>query len=380
MAEEIKQTFRGRREGLPGSVFVGCASSLTDGVLHLHGVFLPDIKGPSSSIALTSADKLPDDSIGLTKVKDLEHIKPGDFLTVKSGFVRSIFRPYSNHNSIFATVRCNSNCLMCSQPPLDVDDVEENYLVWKWLIDEIPSDTTNLGVTGGEPMLMGEMLVDLLNNLTDRFPSISIDVLSNGRLQALPDYVKILSKVNNPSRIVFAIPLYSDYYRDHDHIVQAKDAFYQTILGIHNMAALNFRIEIRVVLHKLSLPRLDKLASYIHRNLPFVWHITFMGLEIIGYTKANKNQLLIDSQEFLNSKLSQAVNVLKPWNYSVSIYNTPFCFLQEDLRPYARQSISDWKNSFHEDCERCDLKESCAGFFSWNLEYVRVNPIALSSS
>jgi len=380
MAEEIKQTFRGRPQGLPSNVFVGCASLLIDGNLNLHGVFLPDIKSQHSSITLTSADKLPDHSIGLTNVKNLEHVKSGDFLTVKGGFVRSIFRPYSNHNSIFSTVRCNSNCLMCSQPPLDVDDVEENYLVWKWLIQKIPSETTNIGITGGEPMLMGEMLVDLLNDLTKRFPAISIDVLSNGRLQALPDYFELLSKVDDPSRIVFAIPLYSDYYRDHDHIVQAKDAFYQTILGIHNLATLNFRIEIRVVLHKLSLPRLDKLASYIHRNFPFVWHITFMGLEIIGYTKANKDQLLIDSQEYLNSKLSGAVNVLKPWNYSISIYNTPYCFLDENLRPYARQSISDWKNSFHVDCENCDLKDSCAGFFSWNLDYVKVNPITLSSS
>jgi hypothetical protein len=105
-----------------------------------------------------------------------------------------------------------------------------------------------------------------------------------------------------------------------------------------------------------------------------------MGLEIIGYTKANKDQLLIDSQEYLNSKLSSAVNVLKPWDYSVSIYNTPYCFLEENLRPYARQSISDWKNSFHVDCQSCDLKDSCAGFFSWNLNYVKVNPISLSSS
>ena len=43
--------------------------------------------------------------------------------------------------------------------------------------------------------------------------------------------MKILSKVSNPSCVVFAVPLYSDYYQQHDHIVQAKDAFYQTIHG-----------------------------------------------------------------------------------------------------------------------------------------------------
>jgi hypothetical protein len=39
---------------------------------------------------------------------------------------------------------------------------------------------------------------------------------------------------------------------------------------------------------------LTRLAKYIYKNLPFVEHVTFMGLEFIGYTPHNIDKLWID--------------------------------------------------------------------------------------
>ena len=61
-----------------------------------------------------------------------------------------------------------------------------------------------------------------------------------------------------------------------------------------------------------------------------------MGLEIID-TLRQKGPITTTPQEYLNSKLSGAVNVLKPWNYSISIYNTPYC-LDENLVPWRQKS------------------------------------------
>ena len=54
----------------------------------------------------------------------IEHLAEGHIVTVepKSGMVMTVFRPESRHNVVFTTDRCNSNCLMCPQPPKDVDD------------------------------------------------------------------------------------------------------------------------------------------------------------------------------------------------------------------------------------------------------------------
>jgi hypothetical protein len=54
--------------------------------------------------------------------KQLSHLKAGDIVVMhpRSGHVRTLFRPDSEHNALLVTERCNSFCLMCSQPPLTV--------------------------------------------------------------------------------------------------------------------------------------------------------------------------------------------------------------------------------------------------------------------
>ncbi|WP_417443177.1 His-Xaa-Ser system radical SAM maturase HxsC [Joostella sp.] len=375
MVEERKLTWKGKNLVNPISLFVGKVINVITssyGIqIKLEGRNL--INGTNHTLLLSEIETNINYSVSI--LKNLNHIEEGDILLVKENNIRSLFRKNSNNNSIFATIRCNSNCLMCSQPPLDIDDTKENYIIWDYAIELMPEELEFIGFTGGEPTLLEEYLILLINKLLIRYPNIIIDILSNGRLQATNDYCKVLEKIIDPKRVVFAIPLYSDIYNIHDYIVQSKDAFYQTILGIHNMAELGFLIEIRVVLHKISIERLEELAKYIHKNFPFIYHITFMGLEIIGYTKANKDVLIIDDINHTNQILEKAVLYLDKWNYNTSIYNTPLCHLPTNLRKYAKQSISDWKNSFHNECTSCLLKSECAGFFSWNIKNSHVKPI-----
>ena len=58
-------------------------------------------------------------------VRDSDHLRDDDIVVMEaeSGFVRSLYRPYERHHFLFVTERCSSNCLMCSQPPKDKDDV-----------------------------------------------------------------------------------------------------------------------------------------------------------------------------------------------------------------------------------------------------------------
>ena len=48
----------------------------------------------------------------------------------------------------------------------------------------------------------------------------------------------------------------------------------------------------------------------------------------------------------------------------VSMYNFPLCTVPSDYRAFAVQSISDWKNAFVEECDRCNQKHNCSGFFT----------------
>ena len=253
---------------------------------------------------------------------------------------------------------------MCSQVPKDRDDVQYFYQIHQKLIPLIPKDCKEIGISGGEPTLLGDKFFTLLALLKEELPDTEIHVLTNGRVFAWYKHAEKLSKLNN-SRLMLGIPVYSDSYQIHDYIVQTSNAFYQTILGIHNLARYNQRLELRIVLHKLSIPRLTKLSKFIFKNLPFVEHIAFMELEYIGYTPSNIQKLWIDPHEY-QDELEEAIEFLAGQGMNVSIYNAQLCVLRESLWKYARKSISDWKIDYLPECSDCCKIEDCGGLFSWN--------------
>jgi His-Xaa-Ser system radical SAM maturase HxsC len=162
------------------------------------------------------------------------------------------------------------------------------------------------------------------------------------------------------------IPVYSDLPSEHDFVVQAAGSFDQTVRGLMNLKRCGVRVEVRVVLHRYTTGRLPNLAAFIVRNLPFVDHVALMGLELMGYTKMNLDALWIDSADYQES-LSTAVSTLARHRINVSIYNHQLCVLDRKLWPYARKSISDWKNEYIAACDGCAARELCGGFFSSGL-------------
>ena len=75
-----------------------------------------------SVITVTTAKIISKEYKGmcLYNVKDLSHISENDILYIGlDGNLRSMYRVNSKQNTLLLTERCNSNCLMCSQPPKD---------------------------------------------------------------------------------------------------------------------------------------------------------------------------------------------------------------------------------------------------------------------
>ena len=126
-------------------------------------------------------------------------------------------------------------------------------------------------------------------------------------------------------------------------------------------------MEIRIVLHKQTIPRLTKLCNFIYRNFPFVKHVALMGLENMGYVKKNWNDLWIDPFDY-KKELEEAVKILHYAGMDVSIYNLQLCILPKNLWSFARASISDYKNLYLDCCEKCNVKKYCAGLFSSSLK------------
>ena len=107
------------------------------------------------------------------KIPTLDHLTDGDIVSVgNDGNINTLYRINSFHNTLLATERCNSNCLMCSQPPRDKNDIPIHYQIHKKLIPLIPKDCFELGISGGEPTLMGELFFDLLSHIKTELPEI----------------------------------------------------------------------------------------------------------------------------------------------------------------------------------------------------------------
>ncbi|QVW21860.1 His-Xaa-Ser system radical SAM maturase HxsC [Pseudomonas hormoni] len=298
----------------------------------------------------------------LTNPKDPLVVQPGDVIAVRPGtsVVRVLYRRGANSNLLFMTDRCNSLCLMCSQPPKDIDDrwhIEENLK----LIDLVDPGAEQLGISGGEPTLYRSGLLAIIEHAKRVLPEKSLHILSNGRLLSDPTWIDDLRQVSHPS-LSWGVPLYADNAEDHDNVVQAPGAFSETIVGLYNLQRAGQKIEIRMVLSRLTTPRLPEWAHFVFRNLPFVHHVALMGIENTGLAKKNYDQLWIDPADY-QEKLSRAAFFLDIRGIAVSIYNLPLCVLDPMLERFYRQSISDWKNLFIDACQTCSATHACAGFF-----------------
>jgi His-Xaa-Ser system radical SAM maturase HxsC len=291
------------------------------------------------------------------------YLAEGDIVGLRhpAGRFRTLYRRNSRHNSFLVTERCNNYCLMCSQPPKDVND--------RWILDEIAESlslveptTRSLTFTGGEPLTDWRAFVAVLAQCRDQLPNTALQVLTNGRAFADSQIADAWGAVGHLD-LIAAIPVYAGVDHIHDHVVQAKGAFDETILGILKLKDRGQRVEIRVVLHALTAPIISETCRWLARNLPFVDHVALMGLENTGFAIANDAMLWIDPMDY-RAALADGVEQLNTAGVHVSVYNLPRCVLDRSIWPFAVQSISDWKNGYVEECNSCTERQRCSGLFT----------------
>lgn len=319
-------------------------------------------------VLLAFDDEIADSSANTVRLSShIRYLKEHDVIKFYPNDckINVIYRKEANVNTFLLTERCNSFCIMCSQPPRDIDD---SYLVDD-ILEALPlihPETPEIGFSGGETTLIGDdSFIHLIQAAKNHLPNTALHILSNGRNFKNLDLAISVSRVQHPD-VMIGIPLYADYSQLHDFIVQADGAFDETVRGILNLKRCQVAVEIRIVIHQENYRRLPRLAEFITRNLLFVDHVAVMGLEMIGFAKSNQKALWIDPYDY-RYELQEAVETMAKAGMKVSIYNTPLCVVPEAIRCHTVKSISDWKNDFLDECSKCAAKQQCGGFFAWNL-------------
>jgi His-Xaa-Ser system radical SAM maturase HxsC len=295
-------------------------------------------------------------------VNSIKMLVDGDIIQINSdGLLKVLWDKKSKSNAILMTESCNCNCRMCPQPPNKHNP--DLIRICKNIINLIaPNPDESLIITGGEPTLLKDDFIEVISLIKEKHPNLNCLLLTNGKSYADFDFTKRFSG-SRPQYFTTCVSLHSDVDEIHDDIVGSKGSFYKTLMGLYNLARFSEKIELRVVVSKLNASHLESIAEFIFRNLPFVYHCTFMGLEMTGYASDNRDDIWADPFDY-RDELSKAVSVLRRANINVSIYNTPLCLIDKSMWPFAKQSISSWKNNYQSICDSCSVRPDCCGFFT----------------
>lgn len=298
----------------------------------------------------------------ICEIERLDEFEEGDVVLVNTmGEIVFLYEYKSCHNAIFVTGKCNHRCIMCPQPPVAQEKDKTSFNLK--LISLIDKKTLNIGITGGEPTLIGDKLFNIIRQIVKCQPKASISLLSNGVKFADKDYAMKLA-ICGYHDLQVDVPIFSDIAEIHNRIVGAN-TFYKTVQGLYNLALFHIRVGLRIVVHRQTYKRLPQLADYIYHNFPFVSQVAFLQMETIGLAEKNLEELWIDPYDY-NEELMQAVLLLENRGICAKIYNAQLCVLPKEIQKFACNSISDWKDVYLNECDGCKLKENCGGFFASN--------------
>lgn len=310
-------------------------------------------------------------------VKDFQTLKDYDVVEIiNNKSIRVLYRDDSEDNAIVVTNQCNSNCIMCPDPDI-IRNTKENPDIKKILeqIECIPNDTSHITITGGEPGLLKEKLLEVLDKCKKCLPNTEFLLLTNGRVFSDVHFANKIAEVV-PSNIRVAIPIYADNEKLHDEITRAKESFNQAVNGIKNLINRNIDVEIRIVVLKKNYEQLEQIAKFIVREFPHTKIVNIMALEMMGNAYKNKDWVWVDFKDIKKYLYNACLTIIRS-GIITNLYNFPLCNIDEKLYSLSRKSITDYKVRYKDGCDTCLIKESCGGFFNStiNIKDIFIKPI-----
>lgn len=313
-----------------------------------------------------------DDNCRLAELNDFDVIE-----VFEDGLVNRCYDDSSSENVFIITEKCNSNCVMCPSP--DQSRRNGGMANVNNLIEQarhIPDDATHFTITGGEPFMMGKDIFDFIRVLKEKFRGSEVQILTNGRVFALQEYCALLAE-NRPDNTILGIPLHASNARLHDSITRAVGSFNQTVCGIANLLESGIDVEIRIVVNRLNMTNLSRLADFISSKMHSIKHVSIMGMEMTGNAWINRDEVWVPYSESFGY-IKDAVKILIDSGIDVWLYNYPLCVVDPELWTLCKRSISSYKVRYKKDeCDKCRLKDTCGGLFAgtYNIEESEIRAI-----
>ncbi len=290
-----------------------------------------------------------------------------------------LYRSFANNeadSTVFLGARCNSNCIMC--PAGDAERKKGFSYTREQLmkyIDYLPGNLEHLVITGGEPTMQRNLFIEALKKIKVKFSYTQVLLLTNGRSLSDRELFERMVEAK-PNRFRIAIPIHGSNAAIHDSITRSNGSFEQTLLGLRRVISTDIKIEIRIVVIKKNCNDLLNIAKLISECYPNVHCVNFLGLEPRGNCALNFDDVYIEHKSSFE-KSKPAIDHLIHNGIDVGLYNYPLCAVDKGYWSLAAKSISHYKNVYHPDCDLCDVREICGGFFTaaMRIAHPEVHPI-----
>ena len=180
-------------------------------------------------------------------------------------------------------------------------------------------------------------------------------------LPADPEYFEHFRETF-PENGIVGIPIHGYDAVTHDGITRAKGSFQQTMTGLKRLMGTKIRIELRIVVSRLNLDFIQRMAEMIAKELPGVYTVKFIGLEMLGNARLNRELVWVDYKTSFRA-VQESIRYLVLHGINVGIYNYPLCCVDRSFWPLCERSITDYKVRYLPECDACRKKDACGGMF-----------------
>ena len=294
----------------------------------------------------------------------------------EKGQTRLLYSCHKGSQTLFLTAKCNSNCIMCpytSSYRQMATDYPADLL--HEMVRYLPEHTRHVVATGGEPTLIGTHFFTVMQAVKERFPNIVCLLLTNGRSFSIPE-ITAKAVHSLPKHTTAAIPIHAANADLHDRITQSEGSFRQTMHGIRNILHTDFHIEIRIVVFRENLQEMLPIAKLICELPKRVFVVHFMAAEMCGNAAVNHERVWVDYPQAFSACIP-AIDLLIQNGIDVELYNFPLCSIPQAYWALYRQSISDYKIHYAEQCNECSVRPVCGGVFASSLKYAETAMIPI---
>lgn len=145
------------------------------------------------------------------------------------------------------------------------------------------------------------------------------------------------------------------------------------------MLDAHMEVEVRIIVSKLNYEHLNSIANFIADNLKGIFCVNFVGLEVRGNCAKNAKQVYIDYHSAAQRKSYRRQTSLSARALTSVSTIIRSVSLIKDIGQSLKKSISSYKSKYYEECNECEVKESCCGIFQATMNFIKptVFPIRL---